>query len=92
MGSKTFTTTGLTRAADHLGKIEAKARDKLPHDRLHMLPSGSCGCMCPKCWRWLAGKLDGPRVGVCLCMSCRCGGMPGWYPAGGGTLTAPGFM
>ena len=81
MGTKTKTKTtpgptGLERSAADLAGPVRRTRDKQPHDRLHLLPSGHCGCMCPHCWRWL---IVGQR-GVCICFDCGCGGMPGWLP------------
>jgi hypothetical protein len=73
MGTKTPTKpVGLERSADQMSGPVRRARDKMPHDALHLLPSGFCGCLCPKCWRRLT-------VGaVCICLDCRCGGPPTW--------------
>jgi hypothetical protein len=68
---------GLEIAERDVDRAVGRARDRTGHDPLHLLPSGNCGCMCSRCWRWMIVG----RRGTCICMDCRCGGMPAWLPA-----------
>lgn len=69
------TKIGLEKAVGSDIRRATRQRDATPHDSLHMaLDSGTCGCLCPRCWVWIVRQTRG----VCLCMECPCGGAP-WY-------------